>query len=284
MYMSTSSLKKVSAAAVAAVLALAGASHAAQITLPYVTNFSSTPDSNGGTYTTGALVGQNGWVNDGGNAAVTATVGPPAVTLTTGSTGINSEQLFYNSNVADHNGTVLTPATYGNQIVVGYTLGINAGGTVAADGAPISRFGTQIVDGSDNLLAALFTAPPTDPPPAPQGAPGEEDIYVQSGNNGAVVNTGLTGYSNETYSIALNFTAHDFVVTANGVPSAAYPFDPSELSASTIGGIGLYTDNAGSGNSAVFSNFSVLPEPTGFAMIGLGGLLLLAKRPSRRLA
>jgi hypothetical protein len=323
MYMSTSSIKKVSAAAIAAVLGLTGISHAAQITLPYITNFSGTPDTNGDVYTNGALQGQaggsgagtlsgsDGWVNENGETNDTATVSiaTGTVLMTTPSVATpGSWSDIYNSNLADHpaglygpggsgptgnsngNGVPLNPATYGNKINVNYTMTINAGGGTATDGAPASGFGSRVLDQNDNLLAALFTAPPAGLPSTGPTA-GEEDVYVQSGSGtlDTVTDTHLVGPAagfTGVYSIDLDFQNKDFTVYLNGVStpqSTDIPFGSTEQGAGLqIGGVAFSSDNNGALNSATF-DFSVVPEPASIAMVGLGGLLLLAKRPKKNL-
>jgi hypothetical protein len=310
MYMSTSSIKKVSAAAVAAVLGLAGISHAAPVSpivLPYATNFPAAPavDTNGESYTATSLYGQGntvgatgGWVGETGEVANTVTVnGGGGVTMNSayeapvlvGSELVSQWSDVYNANLADHpaagsNGTgaALDPSVnYHNNITVSYSLNIANGGSLGSDGAPAAGFGTRVLDQNDNLVAALFTEPP-----AAGGAPGEEDVYYQTGNTGAPINTLLVGHagSADTYALNIDYTNKDFTVYVDGVADAGstdIPFGAGLSGTELVGGIALSTDNLGT-NSAVFSNFSVVPEPASIAMLGLGGLMLLAKRHTRQ--
>jgi len=297
--------KNASVVAVAAILSLPAIMFAAPITLPYQTNFSTTPDSNGNTYTGGgaALQGQapgtgtgtTGWVNENGEQNDTATVANSAsngtVTLTSTYNapvaGVPTWSDVYNSNLADHpaapgngNGLALNTTPYGNQLSISYSLNVLSGtGSLNANSSPesASGFGVRVLDSSDNLLAALFVKGNA------SGTPGEEDIYTQSGTDGAKI-TPLVGPANGVignYTIALDLQHGDFNVFVNGVESADIPFGTGETSITSIGGIAFSTDNLGGGNQGIFGNFSVVPEPASIGMIGLGGLALLFRRPKR---
>ena len=311
--MSTSSIKKVSAAAIAAVLCFSSVSYAAPISpivLPYTTNFSTVvPDTNGDTYTTGSLYGQandgatGGWVGETGEPQDVATVGASGVTLFSvpgvGSfSGAASD--VYNANLADHPaagsngaGNPLVASSYGNLVTINYNLNIHPadsspGNTsVGATGglSSASAFGVRVLDSNDDLIAALFTAPPS------SGSVGEEDVYVTSGTNGKTntLNIGPATGNNGAYTLSMDFAHHDFSVLVNGVATAAGTDIPMDTANSpytpltdSIGGISLFTDNAGT-NSATF-DFTVTPEPTSIAMIGVGGLMLLARRPKKQMA
>jgi hypothetical protein len=305
MYMSTSSFKKVSAAAIAAVIGLSGMAHAAPITLPYVSHFNNSPTfySNGDVYTNGALQGQapgtgtgtTGWVNENGEANDTATVAGVAtadgtVTLNAvANAGTPTAPIWsdvYNSNLADHpaglygpsngNGVALNATTYGNNLTISYNLNVAAGGSLT-NGTAAAGFGTRILDSSDNLLAALFVAPSL--------VVGEVNVYTQTGNTAAAVPVATLGGPPDgtaaTYAIHLDLSHGDFQVFVNGVGSGDIPIDPSEVGVTSIGGIALSTDNLGT-NSGTFADFSVVPEPASFAMAGIGGLMLLAKRRRRQ--
>jgi hypothetical protein len=313
MYMSTSSIKKVSAAAIAAVIGLSGMAHAAPVAspapLPYYSNFSSTPSeySNNEVYSNGSLIGQGagsgptgtkGWVYENGeadpsNSAVSAVVagaatGNGTVSLhsdgTIGST--NSAPIWTdveNSNLADHpsapgngDGTILNSANYGGNVTVSFKLDVLGTGSLGANGTALSDFGARVLDSSDNLLAAVFLK-------GNPSIPGEVDVYSQSGTDLAAI-TPLVGAANgttATYAIHLDFNKMDFQVFANGVQSADIPFGTGETGVTDIGGISFATDNLGT-NTGVFSNFTVIPEPASFAMAGIGGLMLLAKRRRRQ--
>ena len=239
------------------------------VALPYVTNFASTADSNGDVYQNGALQGQavgtmtpaSGWVNENGETNDTATVNlGSGVTLTSQNTpGTYSD--IYNSNLADHpaapgngHGTPLDPSTYGNKIVVTYTMDIATGGTLNSNGAPASGFGSRILNQNDGLIAALLTAPAG-------SAAGEEDVFVQTGT-GSFINTGLVGPAagtTATYSIHMDFQNKDFTVYVNGATDSTatnIPFGTGETGTLQIGGVTLATDNAGA-DSATFSHLSV---------------------------
>jgi hypothetical protein len=312
MYMSTSSIKKVSAAAVAAVLGLAGISHAASspVVLPYFTNFTASPDTNGDTYTATSLYTQGndgspatgGWVSETGETANTVTVNPTGgVTMNSvyeaPVSSVSQWSDILNSNLADHPAAgaagnfgataPLNPIGNGsNAVVVSYNLTVPAGGSTAANGAPAAGFGVRVLDQSDNVIASIFTAPSAD-----SHATNEQDVNWQTGgqspdNGGAATDLATNPEGGNSYALSINFSARDFTIYVNGVADASstnIPFDHAlpNGSAETIGGITLGTDNLGT-NSAVFSDFFVVPEPASIAMLGLGGLMLLAKRRTRK--
>jgi hypothetical protein len=313
----TSRKKAVLAAAVAA-LAVPSLSQAAQITLPYSTNFPAAPavDTAGNSYNNGTLQGQApgsgagslngsaGWVNENGEQNDTATVSVGSgVTLTStfhtpGGTPANPDPVWsdvYDSNLADHpnglyppgsgptgnsngNGVALNAATYGNKLTISYNLDVLAAtGSQTPTFSSTSDFGMRILDSSDNLLASLFVK-------ADPSVNGQENIYVQTGADAAQVIPNLVGPANGTtgnYAIALDLQHGDFNVFVNGVESADIPFASSETGVTSIGAVAFSSDNLGAGNQGVFSSLSVVPEPAGIAMIGLGGLALLFRRSKR---
>ena len=276
MQMTTSSMKKISAAAIVAVLGLSGMSHAAQI--PYYTTFPIAPatDVQSQSYTAGTLEGQNGWKDEAGDPTNVASVGATGVTLNAApAAGAYSD--VYNSNIADHTGTNLNPATYGGFVNVTYKLNITAptgSQSIASVTNPESAagFGVDVLGSDDSLLASLYTV-------ANPAHAGEEDVVIDGGTPSQVTDPILAPPGNgttETYTLAMNFTNNTFQVFAGGVAGGTYAL-PAGLQ---IGGIALGTDNGGT-DQAVFSAFQVVPEPASLAMVGLGGLMLLARRPKR---
>ena len=301
--MSMLSIKKLSAAAVAAVAAVAvlgfsAVTHAAPIVLPYQTFWTSGHDSNGDSYGPGLLEGQGhnsgtdngstGWVDETGEPTNVASVlaGNAGVQLNAAPAGGEYSDV-YNSNLADHtssngNGVALNQATYGNFINVNYTMSITQptignGYSMSSATNTFSKagFGVEVLGANDTLIASLFTVP------NPNHV-GEEDVEVATGTNAAVTDAILAPPANgvsSTYSIALNFTNNTFTVFAGAQRGGTYALAAAE-NGIQIGGIALATDNAGT-DAAVYSAFSVVPEPASLAMIGLGGLVLLARRPKR---
>jgi hypothetical protein len=301
----STSMKKISAAAFAAVVGLSVVSRAASI--PYFTSFETAPaaDAEGQTYNAGTLatigagtppsVGQNNWtaedtentVNNATavvqNNAANAQYGSQSVLLTTtgnGSTGSPLYSDYYNATVADHTGSIAsTPGTAYPTVAYqdvntsfGMDTHISTGNTLT---------GMEIFDSNDDVIASVFTA----------HAVGGNVLYTENATlppeqidtaNGFASNSfapadGTYG----TYTISINATGKTYTV-ADGGNSYTLAL-PSDFSGS-IGGFAFATIDQGNIGSANFDNLSVVtstPEPASIAMIGLGGLLLLAKRPKR---
>jgi hypothetical protein len=306
MYMSTSSMKKVSAAAVAAVLGFSAMSRAA--TLPYNTGFEPAPmtDSDGQSYIPGTLIGQgasaggSGWQAAPGSSATANVVIAPAaidgaqsVTLTTNNSGSESTAYsdFINTSLAGgspvNDGSNPSVNMAGSPLAGGPdTFSVSFKMNTALGSSTSNEAGAEIFNESGNVLASLFAVySPTS---------GTETIQVFDGANGGLMNSsiqaagdGITG----TYTLSLDLADNTFTVSdsATGQTSAAFELGSTAYMNGTydglIGGISLATiDNGGGVSSATFDDLSVVPEPASFAMVGLGGLLLLAKRPKKRLA
>jgi hypothetical protein len=305
--MSTSSIKKVSAAAVAVVLGITGLSHAAPVQLPYFTSFQTTPDSNGDTYAPGQLEGQGhnnvnipsdststGWVDETGEPTNVATVlAAGAGVQLNAAPGVGSLagafSDVYNSNLADHpaagsngNGIALTPPVTGlvnidyNMKITAPTIGNGLSSASGTNSFSKAGFGVEVLNSNDQVLASLFAV--SNPAHA-----GEVDAEVNESQGNQKTDPILVPPAdgvNATYSIDLHFNTQSFTVFINGTQGGTYQF----ANASTaVGGIAFATDNLGT-DQAVFTNLSVVPEPASLAMIGLGGAMLLIRRRPKRLA
>jgi hypothetical protein len=309
--MSTSSFQKISAAVVAVVLSGSAMSHAAPTGLPYKTSWTTTgypSDTNSDTYSPGALQGTAGagqghnngtdnssfgWVNESGEFNTTATVqtggGVVLAANQTGSTSTLAVPVYsdvYNSNLADHaavtngNGSALAASTYNNLVNVQWGMTVTAptvGNGFSSDSGTNSfskaGFGVEIIGSDDKLIASLFDV--SNPNHA-----GEKDAVVNQSDPSQATDPTLVGGTDgsaATYSINLNFNNDTFTVFVNGTKGGTYNFANAE---SSIGAVTLATDNFGN-DQATFSSLSVVPEPASLAMIGLGGLVLLARRPKR---
>jgi len=134
----------------------------------------------------------------------------------------------------------------------------------------------RVLDSSDNLLAALFVKGNA------SGTPGEEDIYTQSGTDGAKITPLVGPLTASSATIPSPWISSTAILTSSSMawralisPSALVKPASPQLVASPS------HDNLGGGNQGIFGNFSVVPEPASIGMIGLGGLALLFRRPKR---
>jgi len=285
----------------AAVLSFTAMSNAAPAVLPYNTNFTTSPDTNGDTYTPGQLEGQGhngptdststGWVDETGEPTNVATVlSGGGVHLSAAPAGGEFSDV-YNSNLADHpsagsngNGVALNPATYGNQVNISYGLNITqpTGGnsftsSSGTNSFSAAGFGVEVLGSNDQVLASLFTV-------ANPNHAGEEDVEVNESQGNQITDPTLVppaNGTNATYNIAMNFNSSTFTVFINGTKGGTYAFANANVGG--IGAIAFATDNLGT-DQATFSALSVVPEPASFGMVTLGGLLMLAKRRRPRIA
>ena len=275
-------------AAAAAVVALAPFSRAGTVLLPYSTGFEQTRDSNGDTYAPGNLVGQNGWINEGGESASGAAVVNTgviscgqSVQLTEPGTAGNAGTFedFYNSNLADHIGSLHNPAgssLTASPVNVSFSMNHNLG--TSGDMA-----GLEVLDGADNVIASLFavTSSGVGNPYGPQ-----DDINVyDAANNGIQADNyavGVADGGNATYSINLDFNAETFTVFVNGTNDGTFTLGSNDGS---IGAVTFAMYDAGnSAASATFDDLHVVPEPASAAFIAAGGLLMLGKRQKHPIA
>jgi len=280
-----STAKKLSAAVVFTTLGLAVRLNA--VTVPYSTSFETTPDSAGQTYTVGALSGQNGWqplIGEDTSANVvntTAASGTQSVNITT--TGDNNYTDFYKNDLT------INPATLGGIVNISFALdhaAPGAGQTTNTDpglGAVRSAFGLDVLDTSGNIIASLFTI---------KSVSGQDDLEVTNGgatagaaNTASTTVTGPAGAGRAdgvfgVYNMSLNFNNNTFAISVNGNTAASGGFALNPFAGTTIGGIALAADGTGS-NTGFFDNFTVVPEPVGASMVGIGTLALLLRRPNR---
>ena len=278
--MTKSSFKKVSAAAVVAVLGLGAASQAATL---YTTGFEAP------TFTPGALAGQSGFVNASGT-------GTGTVVLGNAQTGTQAVQI--NSTTGGYTEFYNTATTLTNAQITGGTLsssfgleratptggqttgGVPQGGTGAAE----AGFGIEVFENSGTALASVFvrnTAAIT----TPTIQPSVPALFVQDSSGAA--NTEIFGAAGTaaadgaygTYSLTMNFANSTFSVTGPGGTTSGIPF-AAAYDGSGILGVTLSADPSGN-DTAYFDNFSVaagVPEPVSLGLVGMGSLMLMGRR------
>jgi hypothetical protein len=258
MHMSISSIKKISAAAVAAVLGFSAVSHAATIYSDPTTPVS-------GTYSNIDPPGTPGSTFTGGTLAMPGD-GTPG----------SADYSDYVPTAGD--GTTLVPtappgASGGQVLTISFSMNTTIAGSSAADPA----VGVEAIDSNGNITASLFSQ---------YGPDGLPDLLVSDGSNNTINVPGFAtdaSGSTGTYTLTLDPTNNTYFVQYGGQTFAGELWSANTPDL-TIAGVSLAGIDQGIAGSASFGNFSVVtsvPEPASIAMIGLGGLMLLAKRPKR---
>jgi hypothetical protein len=259
-------------------------------TLPYTTGFEAngTGDSAGQSYTGSpagtALVGQNAWAYVGGQGTSPANVittgaidGSQSVKLSTVGTAGGAAPGLATTIFTDVYKADLTAAlTAGSDLNISFDLN-TALGTNGTHGA---QAGVEVLDSTtNNVVASMFVA---------NEGNGTPDLTISNGNNGtkdvpgyATAGDGNTG----RYTLSVDPNTGQFAVLYGGQAVTSGTF-PGELGKSVL--ISFATiDQGGAAESATFDNLSissVVPEPASVGMIGLGTLMLLLKRPNKRIA
>jgi hypothetical protein len=251
--MSTSLLKKKSVVAVAAVLGISAMAGAATIYGPQ-----SSP------YT--------GYTNQDGSNTASLTAG----TLALAGTGTTGSPVF-----ADFGNTAAVPTGTGFTLSPGttYTISFNmdtnikGANTTGVTNNP--QVGVEAVDSNGNIVAGLFSQ---------YGPDNLPDLVVSDGKNNNVAAPGFATAAdgvNGASTLTLDPSNNTFFATYGGQTYAGTLYDPINDSIAFVSLAGVDQGVAG---SAGFSNFTIttaVPEPASMAMIGLGGVMLLAKRRRR---
>jgi hypothetical protein len=296
--------KKLSAVAVTAALAMVSVNVARGVeTNYYQTGFepaartstaTGLPDNPAVGYTATNLLGQNGW-------QVATTASDPAansatVVTSTGVSGINPGNVgYYGSQIVQTtaqggaggsyadvyttaaNLTSTQVANYGGVVNINWDMS-RAGPTGLQSRS--GGFGIEVLSANqDTVLASLFLGNALDTSPAVlvEDSGGSPSTYAGYGRS-----DGAWG----TYHISLDLNAKTFTVFVDGNTSPyTFALTAAAQAALTsegngIGGIAFANTNDGT-DVAYYDNLQVVPEPAGVAMVGLGTLLLLAKRPKR---
>jgi hypothetical protein len=260
--MSTSTIKKISAAAVAAVLGFSSFASAQNVVTPI---YSDTTFNNAN-YTN--VDGSGGSIAGGA--------------LSLPGTGSTANPTFYD--FSPNTGTNIGALTPGHDIEVTWTVNTNiknAGSPVTSTtGKPLA--GVSVLDGNGNFLINADIQ---------YGADGLPDLLINDAATGGVLTpipyfAGGADGTPTTYTLTLDpynntwFVATDGTNIASNALYAGAPY----AGGLDISGVALEGIDQGISGSAQYSSFSVtssVPEPASIGMIGLGGLLLLAKRPKR---
>jgi hypothetical protein len=238
------------------------------------------------------LVGQNGQTDLAGNGSFTviSSTGVPGVTAGQGAQVVKSTALntagttgytdVYSTDTVLSSSTVMNSPTTGSPAGMGGVVNVTFDMSRTGGAGKSTGFGVEILSkNQDAVLASLFLGNnATDNTPEVLVAK-NGDNYAPNTAAGYGRNDGVWG----TYNISLDFNAGTFTVFVAGNVAATGPFamDAAALAeGNAIGGIALANTNNGT-DVAYFDNLQVVPEPTGVAMVGLGTLLLLAKRPKR---
>ncbi len=304
--MSMLSIKKISAAAVAAALSVSAISKASPITTqppisPYATN---TPvysasfeypsgDSQGNPYTPGFLVNQGGTATHAwaaypeGEVTTDATVVAPglnasgqAVKLQMGNQGATPSSPVY----SDYYKQDLTPILQsGMSTNVSWTMNTNL--TTSNDFA-----GIEVFD-ANQTIASLFVGN--------VGGDQEVEVYDAGTGNLKPVDTvhgykdgaaplgfmhGATDGVSGNYQISIDPTNHSFTVSFGGQTYTTVLGATGTVGDQITGIAFASIDQSGTAASATFDDLSVFqstPEPASVFMIGIGGLILMAQRPKR---
>jgi hypothetical protein len=274
--------KKIAAAAVTAVLAMAGYGVTNAAPLPYSTSFEAGAPDNG--TSNWRAVGPAA-ISLNANPAFAQTGSQSVKVVTTADIlGANYTD-FYNPSVADFpvaQGGLDGPNYNASGQVVTASFGLDLASPGVGDSMTNNTragFGMDIIGGAGDAFVAqlLVTADTID-----NGATSTA-LYVSNGANApTLVSTiGAAQDSWGTYHLQLDFSTGKFYVFV-GNTQLPGSFNMNLADGNTIGGFALSTDSYGT-NTAYFDNVSIsaVPEPAAIAMVGLGSLLMLAKRPKR---
>jgi hypothetical protein len=170
------------------------------------------------------------------------------------------------------------PETSGGTLV---TIQFNLQTTNLA-GAPGSQIGVNVEDNNGDVVAGLLST---------YGADHLPDGIASDGADGAVSIPGPFATAadgvNGTYTITLDPTNNVYFANYNGETYEGTMWQGG-LSGLSLSDLSLAAVDVGSGNaSGTFSDLTVttaIPEPASIAMIGIGGVMLLARRPKRQQA
>ncbi len=297
--MSASKLKKLSAFAVTAALAITSANVAKGVSTNYYrTGFEASPnttsvypfpDNPAVSYTTGNLQGQNGWGIDPSNTAAAANVvsvissaGVPNANVNVNNGGQVVQMTAQGGAGGTYADVYTTQANLTSSQVANYNNVVNVGWDMSRAGGASrsSGFGVEVWSANrDVVLASLFLGNTNDNTPA---------LLTEDVNNAPNVYAGF-GRNDSTwgsYHIQMDFNTKTFSVFVDGnVTNATFAMSAAAQAAlasegNAIGAVAFSNTNDGT-DVAYFDNLQVVPEPAGVTMVGLGTLLLLAKRPKR---
>jgi hypothetical protein len=262
--MKTASFKKISAAALAAVLGFSVVSKAAPIT-----SYSDNNSPLTGTYT------------ESDSAPNAATYSAGVVTLnnanTPSSPGYSDFQPSTPGSAVTFSSLSAAPETSGGTLVtIQFTM------NTSISTAPQSAVGLSVEDNNGDIVASLLST---------YGADHLPDGIASDGADGGVAIPGPFATAadgvNAVYTLTLDPTNNVYFANYNGETYEGTMWQGG-LSGLSLSDFSLAAVDIGSGNgSATFSDLTIttaVPEPASIAMIGIGGVMLLARRPKRQQA
>jgi hypothetical protein len=289
MYMSILSFKKVSAAAIAATLGFSAMAKAASV--PYSTSFENPPYAAGTNLVTGGY-GWTGLTGSGDNNDASATI--TGGTFNTGAQSVNmsvagsgtiaspSYSDYYNSSAISPGSPLSLPKGSFQDLNVSFAMNTKLGAYTNNGTMTNALTGVDIFDSTGSVVASLFAGVANGGPVLyTNNSSGQEvDINTINGFSGDSYTSGDGNWG--TYKISVDPTAGTFTVTYG---SQSYTSTLGAYSGS-IEAVSIASIDQGVTGGAYFDDLSITtaaPEPASIAMIGLGGLMLLAKRPKKRL-
>ncbi len=175
---------------------------------------------------------------------------------------------------AGNGGSVDATTTFaGGALGIGQTVSLNYE-MRAAD--PGTQVGVSLLNGSGNAITfAIFGGEPN------AGYPYTGDGYYYSDAGSSYASAGSMGYQ---YQVEFNIA---FTVTGAGTYSAVAGSDSwSGTFSGSLIGMDVFNHAAGDGSDDTFNNLSVttVPEPSTWAMLAAGGVMLLGCRRGFRRA
>lgn len=161
----------------------------------------------------------------------------------------------------------------GGALAVGQTVSLNF--EMSATN-PHTDVGVDLLNGSG--AAVTFGIYGAEPDPSNPPYTGSGYFYSDAGSGGDV-NAGSMGYQ---YHSLFNIS---FTVTGAGTYSAVAGSDSwSGTYSGSLIGIDVFNNAAGNGSDVAFNNLTVVPEPSTWAMLASGGVMLFSYRRSFRRA
>jgi hypothetical protein len=244
-----------------------------QAAIVYQTGFESP------TFSTGDLVGQDGWDR-------ADTDGPPApnvpITVQTGTVagGTQAVQILNNAGISDestfafHTFSPFNPVTAGTPLItVAWDMRVNSGGTTTHD------WGLQVYDQNVNMVASGGMG---------LAGNGQTTAVVETGTSTSQdfidltpVGSGPSLNAFHSYLLTLDYALGVYALDIDGVRKGYAPFITGNDG--TLGEVDFFenrraTDTAFFDNLVVTAGTGTVPEPASLGLIGVAGAFLLGRR------